>query len=169
MRELNDSRDTLWWVVHTRPRCEKRFADLARREAIEHDLPLVRSVRRYATQTKRFTKPLFPGYVFANVPSHLTSRLYQGDFVANLIRVQDQDTFVRQLDAVRRIMASGMDVQPAPRLEKGRAVRIVGGPLHGVHGTVEDPGSARGVVVAIDVIQQGVLIHVPESNLEVIP
>lgn len=168
MRELHDSRDTLWWVVHTKPRCEKRFADLARREGIEHDLPLVRSVRRYATQTKRFTKPLFPGYVFALVPAHMTNRLYQGDFVANLIRVQDQETFVRQLDAVRRVMASGIDVQPAPKLEKGRLVRIVGGPLHGVQGTVEDPESARGVIVAIDVIQQGVLVHLPASSLELV-
>ena len=37
-------------------------------EGFEHYLPLVGSVRRYPSGTKRFTKPLFPGYVFARVP-----------------------------------------------------------------------------------------------------
>lgn len=168
MVELADKGDARWWVVHTRPRCEKRFADLARREGLPHELPLLRSVRRYATQTKHFTKPLFPGYVFTCVAESFTSRLYQGDFVASLLRVPDQTTFLRQMEAVRRVMASGMDVLPAPRLERGTHVRIVGGPLHGVLGIVEDPRSNRGVVVAIDVIQQGVLVHVPESSIEVI-
>jgi hypothetical protein len=51
----------VWIVVHTKPRCEKKFAELLRREAIHHELPLVTSVRRYQNQTKRFTMPLFPG------------------------------------------------------------------------------------------------------------
>lgn len=57
-----------WVVCHTRPRCEKKFAALLVAEKLAHYLPVVASVRRYAKQTKRFTKPLFPGYVFAQVP-----------------------------------------------------------------------------------------------------
>jgi hypothetical protein len=54
-----------WLVCHTKPRCEKKFAALMAAEKFGHYLPLVESVRRYGQQTKRFTKPLFPGYVFA--------------------------------------------------------------------------------------------------------
>jgi transcriptional antiterminator RfaH len=167
MPDVDEACESSWLVAHTKPRCEKKFAELLKREAVEHELPLVTSVRRYQTQTKRFTKPLFPGYVFALIPPEKTSRLYQGDFVATLIRVRDQETFVRQLEAIRRIMATGMDIVPAPQLDKGTRVKIVGGPLHGVEGVVEDPAAPKGVVVAIDVIQQGVLIHVASSDLEV--
>jgi len=35
------------------------------------------SVRRYGTQTKRFTKPLFPGYVFRLCAARREARIYQ--------------------------------------------------------------------------------------------
>ena len=50
-----------WYVCHTKPRCEKKFAALLKAEAIEHYLPLVESVRRYGRTTKRYSKPLFSG------------------------------------------------------------------------------------------------------------
>ena len=71
-----------WFVCHTKPRCEKKFAALMRAERFEHYLPLVDSVRRYAQQTKRFTKPLFPGYVFARIPVDRKARVYQQDLLA---------------------------------------------------------------------------------------
>ncbi|RME71526.1 MAG: antitermination protein NusG, partial [Verrucomicrobia bacterium] len=54
----------VWVVAHTMPRCEKKFADVVLRDRFEYELPLVTSVRRYRNRTRRFTKPLFPGYVF---------------------------------------------------------------------------------------------------------
>ena len=53
--------EAAWLVCHTKPRCEKKFAALLSAKKFEHYLPLVQSVRRYAQQTKKFTKPLFPG------------------------------------------------------------------------------------------------------------
>ena len=76
--------DLLWLVCHTKPRCEKKFAALMKAEKFEHYLALVQSVRHYRQQTKRFTKPLFPGYVFACVPAnspsfgHLSECRFQG-------------------------------------------------------------------------------------------
>ncbi|HRI83350.1 MAG TPA: transcription termination/antitermination NusG family protein, partial [Opitutaceae bacterium] len=74
-----------WLVCHTRPRCEKKFAALMAAEGFEHYLALVQSVRRYRQQTKRFTKPLFPGYVFALVPAERKARIYQQDLLARAI------------------------------------------------------------------------------------
>src|ERR1019366_3127744 len=50
-----------WFVCHTKPRCEKKFAALLAAEKFEHYLPLVLSERHYPKQVKRFSKPLFPG------------------------------------------------------------------------------------------------------------
>jgi len=72
--------DTYWLVCHTKPRCEKKIRALMAAEKFEHYLALVVSVRRYAQQTKKFTKPLFPGYVFAQVPTERKARIYQAGF-----------------------------------------------------------------------------------------
>jgi transcription antitermination factor NusG len=161
--------DHFWLVCHTKPRCEKKFAALMAAEKFEHYLPLVDSVRRYAQQTKRFTKPLFPGYVFARIPREKKARIYQQDLLARAIVVEDEAKFLHQLSDVKTIVASGFELSVMPLLTKGRRVKIVGGPLHGVEGFVDDPAKPQGVLIAIDVLQQGLLVKVPAENLEPLP
>lgn len=161
--------DHFWLVCHTKPRCEKKFAALMAAEKFEHYLPLIESVRRYAQQTKRFTKPLFPGYVFAKVPQEKKARIYQQDLLARAIIVENEGAFLRQLADVKAIVASGFELSVMPLLTKGRRVKIVGGPLHGVEGFVDDPAKPQGVVISVDVLQQGLLVKVPAENLEPLP
>ena len=158
-----------WLVCHTRPRCEKKFAALMAAEGFEHYLALVQSVRRYRQQTKRFTKPLFPGYVFALVPAERKARIYQQDLLARAIPVPDEAAFLRQLADVKAIVASGFELSLMPLLAKGRRVKIAGGPLHGLEGYVDNPPNPAGIVIAVDVLQQGLLVKVPAANLTPLP
>src|SRR6185436_10520358 len=157
-------RETYWLVCHTRPRCEKKFAALLAAEKFEHYLPLLPSVRRYAQQTKRFTKPLFPGYVFAQVPAEKKPRIFQQELLARAIGVEDEATFLRQLGDVKAIVASGLELSVLPLLTKGRRVRIIGGPLHGLEGYVDNPSNPQGIVLSVDVLQQGLLVKVKAEN-----
>jgi transcriptional antiterminator RfaH len=159
-------RETYWLVCHTKPRCEKKFAALLSAEKFEHYLPLVQSVRRYAQQTKKFTKPLFPGYVFTQVPAEKKARIYQQDLLARAIIVEDEPKFLRQLEDVKKIVASGLELSVMPLLTKGRRVKIVGGPLHGLEGFVDNPENPQGIVISVDVLQQGLLVKVPAENLQ---
>jgi transcriptional antiterminator RfaH len=158
-----------WLVCHTRPRCEKKFAALMTAEAFEHYLALVPSVRKYRNQTKRFTKPLFPGYVFARVPVEKRARIYQQDLLARAIVVEDETSFLRQLADVRAIVSSGLELAVQPLLTKGRRVRVIGGPLHGIEGYIDAPDNPRGIVVSIDVLRQGLLVTMPLENLQPLP
>ena len=161
--------ETYWLVCHTKPRCEKKFAALMKAEKFEHYLPLVDSVRKYAQQTKKFTKPLFPGYVFAQVPAEKKARVYQQDLLARAITVEDVPKFLRQLADVKAIVASGFELSVMPLLTKGRRVKIIGGPLHGLEGFVDNPANPQGIVLSVDVLQQGLLVKVPAENLQPLP
>ena len=158
-----------WLVCHTRPRCEKKFAALLAAEDIPHYLPLIASVRRYAQQTKKFTKPLFAGYVFAQVAPMRKARIYQQDLLARAIVIEDEARFLRQVEDVKAIVASGYELSVRPLLTRGRRVKIVGGPLRGLEGYVDDPANPQGVVLAVDVLQQGLLVKLPAENLQVLP
>jgi transcriptional antiterminator RfaH len=158
-----------WFACHTKPRCEKKFAALLAAERFSHYLPLVLSVRRYRTQTKRFTKPLFPGYVFAEIPPEKKERVYQQDLLVRALWVEDQPRLLRQLDDVRAVVASGLELSLHPLLRKGTPVRVAGGPLHGLEGIVDDPANPKGVVIAVDVLQQGLLVRLPMANLQILP
>jgi transcription antitermination factor NusG len=157
-----------WYACHTRPRREKKFAALMAAEGFEHYLPLVPSIRRYGTETKRFTKPLFPGYVFAQVPTEEKSRIYQQELIARAISVDDEARFLDQLEDVRRMVSSGVEFTVVPLLTRGRSVRVVGGPLHGLEGLVDDSSNPQGVVISVDVLRQGLLMRVPAESLRAV-
>jgi len=158
-----------WLVCHTKPRCEKKLAALLTAEKFEHYLPLVDSVRKYGQQTKKFTKPLFPGYVFAQVPVELKTRIYQQDLLARAIIVEDVPKFLRQLADVKAIVASGFELSVMPLLTKGRRAKILGGPLHGLEGIVDNPTNPKGIILSVDVLRQGLFVRVPAAQLQPLP
>jgi transcription antitermination factor NusG len=56
-----------------------------------------------------------------------------------------------------------------PLFTKGRRVKIVSGPLHGLEGYVDDPANPHGIVLSVDVLQQGLLVKVPVEHLVALP
>lgn len=159
----------MWYVCHTRPRCEKKFEEQARTEGWQHYLPLRTRVRRYGNRVPRTSKlPLFPGYVFVRIPWEHKMRAFAREHVARLIPVEQEPLFLTQLEQVRAIVLSGLDIQAEPKLTKGTKVRMRSGPLWGMYAVVEDPKRPNGVVVSMDVLSQGVRVFVPEHDIEVL-
>ena len=163
------SEEAAWFVCHTKPRCEKKFAALLEREAFRHSLPLVASERRYGNRIRRFTKPLFPSYVFARIDAPRRNRIFQQDLLVRLIPVDNEARFLAQLAAIEALVAAGLEATLHPLLRHGARVRIVSGPLKGVEGMIEDPRSPKGVVISMDVLQQGVLVAVPLADIKLLP
>src|SRR6478752_1360832 len=144
---LPDFAEPRWFVCHTKPRCEKKFADLAAREKFAHYLPLVQSVRSYDGQRKTFTKPLFPGYVFVRLEPARKTRVYKQDLLVRAMPVENEAQFLRQIEDVK----------------------VICGPLHGLEGYIDDPVNPRGIVVSVDVLQQGLLVRLPLDHLQLLP
>src|SRR3954462_7294900 len=92
--------DLLWYVAHTRPRCEKKLAEYCERQGFQVTLPVYKSIRKYERKTAVFEKPLFPNYVFLQLQPFQRQKVFQSDLVANLLDVPDQQTFDRQLNDI---------------------------------------------------------------------
>jgi transcription antitermination factor NusG len=157
-----------WFVCHTKPRCEKKLAEQLVRESCRYSLPLISTQRRYGNRIRTFTKPLFPGYVFAKVAVGKRSRIFKHDLLVRLLPVVDEESFLIQLAAVETLAASGLEASVHPLIKHGTRVKIVAGPLRGIEGMVEDPSHPRGVVIAMDVLQQGVLVTVAVADIRLL-
>lgn len=83
--------------------------------------------------------------------------------------VENESVFLRQLEAVKAVCASGLEAVIHPLIRKGTHVRVQGGPLHGLEGYVDDPANPRGIVVSVDVLQRGLLVRLPFENLHLLP
>lgn len=74
-----------WYVVYTRPQCEKKIASLLTKKKIENFIPLVCVETQKTRRNKVSYKPLFQSYVFVYATEQETFMLRQTDGVINLL------------------------------------------------------------------------------------
>ena len=161
-----DSSQLDWYVAHTRPRCEKKLAQYCEREEFSVTLPTYRSVKKYRGKTVVFHKPLFPGYVFLKLLMHHRLKVYQSDYVANLLNVPDQETFAQQLEDILFALETEVEVRLAPTIAEGSWVRIKSGPLRGMEGWVEKRSGMTVVLLRLDFIGQAAAVKMEVDVLE---
>ena len=160
--------ELLWFVAHTRPRCEKKLAEHCQRQGVATTLPCYDAAHKYRGKTVVFRKPLFPGYVFLRILPHLSAAVRQNDYVANLLDVFDQATFEQQLQDILLALDSGIGVQLAPAIGVGMRVKIKGGPLQGLEGWVEQRYGMTTVLLRLDFINQAAAVKLDADLLELI-
>lgn len=158
--------ELLWYVAHTKPRCEKKLAEFCEREGFPFALPCYDSARKYRGKSVVFHKPLFPSYVFLQLRKNNVSTVRQNDHVANLLEVFDQATLAHQLREILAALESGLVVQVAPDIGEGSRVRIKSGPLQGVEGWVEKRHGMNIVLLRLDFINQAAAVKVEADLLE---
>jgi transcriptional antiterminator RfaH len=158
--------ELVWFVAHTRPRCEKKLAEQCQRRGLAATLPCYDSAHKYRGKTVVFRKPLFPGYLFLSIPPTESAAVRQNDCVANLLEVFDQAAFERQLQDILLALDSGIGVQLAPAIGEGTRVRIKGGPLQGLEGWVEKRYGMTTVLLRLDFINQAAAVKLDADLLE---
>src|SRR4051812_27613285 len=152
--------DLLWYVAHTRPRREKKLAEYCERQGFKVTLPLYRSVKKYDRKTAVFEKPLFPNYVFLQLEPAQRQKVFQSDYVANLLDVPNQEEFEHQLGDIVRSLDTDLEIVLAPQIKVGARVKITSGPLRGLEGFVENRSGVTYVHLRLDFIGQGVSVKV---------
>jgi transcriptional antiterminator RfaH len=168
MNKPADENELLWFVAHTRPRCEKKLVRYCERQQFSTTLPCYRAMHKYRGKTVAFEKPLFPGYVFLQILNQHRLPVIQSDYVANLLAVTDQAIFTRQLSEILAALEAGLVIQLAPAIGPGSRVKIKHGPLQGLEGWVEERYGMSTVLLRLDFIGQAAAVKMEADNLEMI-
>ena len=156
----------LWWVAHTRPRCEKKLTQFCEREGLAATLPCYDSAHKYRGKNVVFRKPLFPGYVFLKIERAQKSLVQHSDHVANLLEVIDQEQFTEQLEDILLALDTESEIRLAPAIGPGMRVQIKNGPLRGVEGWVEERYGMSTVLLRLDFIGKAAAVKVEATDLE---
>ncbi len=125
-----------WWVIHTRTNCEKLIATYCRNREISYYIPLYRKKQRIGCfkRIRLIHMPLFRGYVCIALEKREHKLLYDSKKWVRLIKVHDQEQFVRELENIELTLTNNMDALVYPGLVAGRRVVVKSGPLTGVEG-----------------------------------
>ena len=163
---LNRMSELLWFVAHTRPRCEKKLAEYCGKEGLSATLPCFNAAHKYRGKTVVFRKPLFPGYVFLRINNGDRQKVRQSDYVANLLEVFDQATLARQLEDILLALETNLEIRLAPTIGEGTRVKILRGPLRGIEGWVEARRGMSVVLLRLDFIGQAAAVKMVATDLE---
>lgn len=157
-----------WYAVRVRSRCEKIAACGLESRGVEV-LPAIAPQRRVWVDRVRIVEmPLFPGYIFARFTASRRVEVERTAGIASIVRFGDEccpliDT---EIDALRRMIGSGLEIGRAPFLQVGRQVAVKHGPLAGIRGMVLEVKNRYRLVVSVTLLQRSVAVEIDESMLE---
>jgi transcription antitermination factor NusG len=150
-----------WWVMHIKPNCEKKVAAYLRNRNISYYFPLYKEKRTigYFRATKVIEVPLFRGYLCFALDKHEHNLLYDTGKFVKIIKVDDQEGFVKELSAVAKALETGNELIPRPGLVPGKKVIISSGPLEGAEGVILGRRHGRQLALSVRMFNQTVLVR----------
>ena len=158
-----------WYAVHTRSRHEKQVGLFLSEKGVETFLPLVHTLSRRRDRKKYVDIPLFPGYLFVFAEKE---RLYDVKYTRGVTRIIGTGLGVptpipnRQIQDIKSVMETEVQLDPFPYLKKGRMVRVKSGPLKGLEGILVERKGHYKLVIQIDLLQKGAAAEVYISDIE---
>ena len=128
-----------WYAVYTKPRWEKKVAELLTKIQIATYCPLNRVVRQWSDRKKVVYEPLFQSYVFVQISSaeQLSVRKVEG--VLNFVYWLGKPAVIKdaEIEIIQRFLKDHSNVQlEKTTINVNDTVRIVRGPLMEQEGNV---------------------------------
>ena len=149
-----------WWVLHTKPNCERQVATYLLYRNISYYLPLYLKRSRFGNLGRfRTTEtPLFNGYLCIAIEKEEHRLLYDSKKFVRIIRVDDQETFVRELQGISKAIKMEEELRVQDGLLPGKRVLILDGPLKGTEGVVVRRRGERQFGLSVKMFNQTVLV-----------
>ena len=155
-------RPPAWIVVSTHPHKEAAAIGNLTNQGFGTYCPLVRKRVRHARKTTSVLRPLFPSYLFVELPSENTPwRPVLSTFgVRSVIRSGDEPSRLSTefIAALRAREEDGVIVAPPHPYVVGQQVRIADGPFDGTVATIIGLGEKDRLTVLMDLLNRPVRV-----------
>ncbi len=154
-----------WYALQLRTRWENSTAALLVGKGYQTFLPTFKTLKRVRGKSCEIASPLFPGYVFCRFDAHRRLPVLLTPGVISVvgraripIPVEDSE-----IQAIQKLVSTGLQAEPWPYLEVGQMVRIDDGALCGVQGILIGFKGARRIVVSVSLLRRAVALEIDRS------
>jgi transcription antitermination factor NusG len=156
-----------WYAAYTLPRHEKLVAQQLSQKSVESYLPLYEAIHRWKDRRARVDMPLFPGYVFVQIPICERLKVLEIASVLRIVSFNGQAAPLPdgEIEALRNALIH-RKAEPFPYLAVGKRVRVITGSLEGLEGVVVRRKGNLRIVVSLHFIMQSVALEIDAADLE---
>lgn len=159
-----------WYALYTRPRWEKKVADLLDKKKVEVYCPLNKVQKQWADRRKVVLEPLFSSYVFVYVSEQEHLSIRQTDGVVNFVYWLNKPAVIRneEIDTIKKFLNEYDDVSvERTQVNLNDRVRIINGPLMMWEGHVVEIRTNT-VKITLPSLGQTLVAEIRKDNLETI-
>lgn len=161
---------SIWNVVYTASRQEKKVAERFNNVNIEHYLPIIKVVSQWSDRKKTIEKPLFSGYVFVKETLSYEPIL-KTIGVVGFLKFEKKPAKVHQheIETLKSLIAHGYDMSAtdiSEQIEIGQLVQITDGPLKGHIGELYSKPDGDWFVIHFENIGNSIKIKIPSNLLK---
>jgi transcription antitermination factor NusG len=159
-----------WFALQIRTRHEMSVAEHLQGKSYEWFLPLYKTRRRWSDRVKEVSSPLFPGYLFCRFNPHDRLPILKTPGVTQIVGYNHVPVPVdeHEIEAIRRLIASGLPNFPCAFLQVGSKVRIETGALRGLEGMLTELKGKRRLVLSITLLQRSVAVEIDSDAVSVV-
>jgi transcription termination/antitermination protein NusG len=156
-----------WFALAIRQRSRHRCE--AHLESLQCPMfsPTYRELRAWSDRKVKIEVPLFPGYIFCSFDPSDAWKVVRTPGIIEIVnsagRMLEVDP--AQLDAIKRSLDTGRQLEVVSQLFKGQRVRIVSGPMAGVEGILTLTKQGPRVALEITMMNRSVLVEVDRTQL----
>ncbi len=158
-----------WFAVQTKPRREKLALQHLGNQGFETYCPLYRTIRRIGRRSTSVLEPMFASYVFVHLgPARQEWRAINGTIGVNrIVSFGPQPAslppgFVERLQG---LAGENGEIGFDEELAVGERVRITGGPLDALYGTILSSDARKRVSVLLELLSGTVRVDIARSRL----
>jgi len=161
-----------WWhALYTRHQHENVVAQALLCKGFEVFLPQYRAIHRWKDRRKELILPLFPNYVFIRGGLDRALILVTTPGIHSLVSWGGRPANIppQEIEAVRRLVESSLQVEPHPFLKCGDRVRIKSGPLEGIEGILVRKTHGFRLVLSVEMLSKSAAVEVDVAIVERLP
>jgi transcription antitermination factor NusG len=157
-----------WYVLHVKPRTEKKVALYLSKYGFFYHLPLYVKVTKVQRRKVRRELPVFPGYVFTRLLPEERLKMLQTNLLVRTIEIPNPRQAIHQLRQVKN--ASRRTPEQLRTMSSvfaaGDYVRVTTGPLRGTEGYVKYDGGRASLCLNVEILGQSVEVAISPEDVE---
>ena len=155
-----------WYVLHVKPRTEKKVFAFLVKYGFYRYLPLWVKVAKVQRRKVRRELPIFPGYVFTKLYPDERTQMLKTNLIVRTIAVPRPREMVHQLRQVARAGRAADAVKPVNPFKAGDYVRVKYGPLRGTEGYVKRDGAHATICLNVDILGSAIEVSISPEDVE---
>lgn len=160
---------TRWVAINTHPHRERIAVENLARQRFTVYCPTELRRVRHARRVQDVARPIFPGYIFAEVAPDLAlwRSILSTYGVRAVIRYGDRPAFVEPgfIEALRAREIDGIIAKPIAPYRLGQEIRLNGGPFDGLIATIVEMKDKDRLVLLMRLLSQDIRLKVTTANV----